>query len=115
MAGWSPEADPLEEITLQKSCVTRMVFNALDSLKFDRPVHLHIDNDIINAKEVPANNYPVAGGPSLEDTIKQCSTFVSQNSLCAVSFSGWNGQLDIDGTTSRACERLLSSIINAQL
>ena len=109
------DLDPLEEITLEKSHVHRMVLETLDHLTFDRPVYLHIDNDIVDAVDVPANNYPVAGGPSLADTIKQCSTFASRNSLCAVSLSGWNGRLDHNDKTSRACRLLLSSIVDAQL
>ena len=109
------DLDPLEEIALKESQIHRMALETLDSLKFDRPVYLHIDNDIVDAVDVPANNYPVAGGPSLADTINQCSTFVSRNSLCAISMSGWNGRLDQDGRTSRACRSLLSSIVDAQL
>ncbi len=109
------DLDPLEEMALQESRVHRRALAALDGLTFDRPVHLHIDNDIVNAMEVPANNYPVVGGPSLVDTIKQCSTFTSRNSICAISLSGWSGRLDHDDRTSRACRSLLSYIVNASL
>ena len=83
----------------------------LRSLVFDRPVHLHIDNDVVDAAEVPANNYPVPGGPGLDETIRILSAFSGANTLCAVSFSGWNGGLDEDGRTSRACAELLASIV----
>ena len=109
------DLDPLEEMALRESRVHRRAIDALDGLTFDRPVHLHIDNDIVDAMEVPANNYPVVGGPSLADTIRKCSTFASRNSLCAISLSGWNGRLDHDDRTSRACRSLLSSIVDARL
>ena len=109
------DLDPLEEVALRKSRVHRMTLDALDDLTFERPVHLHIDNDIVDASEVPANNYPVANGPCLARTINHCSDFASRNSLCAISLSGWNGRLDKDHGTSRACQSLLSSIIKLQL
>lgn len=108
------DLDPLEAMALMTSRINRMELGALGAMTFDRPVHLHIDNDIVDASEVPANNYPVAGGPSLTDTISQCSAFASRNSLCAISLSGWNGQLDHDDKTSLACRSLLSSIIDAR-
>ncbi|VAV96130.1 Arginase [hydrothermal vent metagenome] len=105
------DLDPLEALALEKSRIHRMALDGLADLKFDRPVYLHIDNDIVDAREVPANNYPVAGGPSLEEVIRLCTGFAARNSLCAVSLSGWNGQLDEDGKTSRACRLLLASVL----
>ncbi len=107
------DLDPLEAKALAASNVNRADLGALGTLVFDRPVHLHIDNDIIDAKEVPANNYPVADGPSLADTIEKCLEFALQNHICALSLSGWNGQLDADGKTGRACAKLLALIVNA--
>jgi arginase len=105
------DLDPLEEEALAASQVNRAGLDTLGELVFDRPVHLHIDNDIINADEVPANNYPAQGGPSLADTISGCAAFASQNQLCAISFSGWNGRLDFDGKTARACAELLAAVV----
>ena len=109
------DLDPLEEIELERSQVHRMPLDELDSLVFDRPVYLHIDNDVVDAADVPANNYPVSGGPSLTKMIAHCVRFASQNSLCAISLSGWNGRLDHDNKTSRACRSLLTSIVDTQL
>ena len=108
------DLDPLEALALDKSRIHRMALDGLADLKFDRRFYLHIDNDIVDAGEVPANNYPVAGGPRLEEVIRLCTGFAARNSLCAVSLSGWNGQLDKDGKTSRACRLLLASAVAAQ-
>ncbi|WP_166418731.1 arginase family protein [Cochlodiniinecator piscidefendens] len=104
------DLDPLEEVALGSSQINRISIEALSELVLDRPVYLHIDNDIIDAEEVPANNYPVPNGPSLNAVIENCIAFASQNSICAISLSGWNGHLDSDGETGRACQKLLSSI-----
>ncbi len=105
--------DPAEETALAMSQVNRGDLEALGGMNFDRPVYLHIDNDVIDAGEVPANNYPVAGGPDLRDVIEQCAGFAARNQICAISLSGWNGRLDGDGRTARACTELLRAITNA--
>jgi arginase len=109
------DVDPLEEVALRSSRINRLQIDSLDELAFDRPVYLHIDNDIVDATDVPANNYPLSGGPSLSATIEKCVAFASKNTLCAISLSGWNGRLDHDGLTGRACQTLLSSITSAAI
>ena len=107
------DLDPPEEKALQKSAINHTSLDKLGNLIFDRPVHLHIDNDIVDASEVPANNYPVTGGPGLVQTIQKCVRFASQNTVCAISFSGWNGRLDQDGKTGKTCAALLLAITDA--
>jgi arginase len=107
------DIDPPEKENLRNSQVNRADISDLEHLRIDRPVHLHIDNDVIDASEVPANNYPVAEGPSLVETIEACARFASQNEICAVSFSGWNSALDFDGRTSLACNRLMKAVTEA--
>ena len=107
------DLDPLEEKALTSSEVNHLPFERLRDLRFKRPVHLHIDNDVIDAMDVPANNYPVGAGPRLDDVVAHCVTFAAQNTICAISFSGWNGELDKDGKTATACATLLSEITQA--
>lgn len=107
------DLDPLEAPALASSRVNRLEIAGLETLEFNRPVHLHIDNDVIDAADVPANNYPVACGPRLETVIEKCTAFAARNTLCAVSFSGWNGNLDRNGQTGQSCRALLTSILNS--
>jgi arginase len=107
------DLDPLEGAALAKSAVNRCTMRDFAALRFQRPVHLHIDNDVVDADEVPANNYPVADGPSLAETIRACTEFAARNSLCALSLSGWNGALDKDGKTAAACRDLLRAVAMA--
>jgi arginase len=107
------DLDPFEAEALKASQVHRADVTALHDLRFDAPVYLHIDNDLIDAAEVPANNYPVTGGPSLTETIAACTAFAANNRLCAISLSGWNGTRDADGKTGQACRALLSAILAA--
>ena len=106
------DLDPLEKVALDSSHVNRFAFESLAELTFERPIHLHIDNDVIDANDVPANNYPVPGGPDLSQVIATTSEFVSRNLLAAISLSGWNGRLDHSGKTGRACRTLLNAIVS---
>ncbi|NOX72663.1 MAG: arginase family protein [Alphaproteobacteria bacterium] len=105
------DLDPLEAVALASSGINRCFMQDLAALRFDRPIHLHIDNDVVDAAEVPANNYPVAGGPSLAATIDACAVFAAHNNIRALSLSGWNGALDKDGKTATACRDLMQRIV----
>ncbi|MCP9480392.1 arginase family protein [Shimia sp. CNT1-13L.2] len=110
---WLVEArdlDPLEAEAVRSSNLNRLDLSMFADIVLDRPVHLHIDNDVVDAVDVPANNYPVDDGPRLEEVIEACRTFAAQNRICAVSLSGWNGHLDCDGQTAAACRQLLAAI-----
>jgi len=106
--------DSGEAEALAASKVQRRDVAELGALRLGRPVHLHIDNDVIDAAEVPANNYPVAGGPALQEVIAACEGFMGGNDVRAISFSGWNGGLDRDGKTAAACARLLRACVAAR-
>ena len=107
------DLDPPERENLRNSRVNRIDVSDLGQLRVDRPVYLHIDNDVIDASEVPANNYPVIGGPGLVETMAACTRFASQNDARAVSLSGWNSALDSDGRTCLACKRLMKAVTEA--
>ncbi len=107
------DLDPLEAVALANSEVVRLDVASLAGLRLARPVHLHIDNDVLDAAQVPANNYPVAGGPSLDEAAGALGAFVASNRVRALSFSGWAGALDGDGRTARACARLLGAAVGA--
>lgn len=107
------DLDPLERTALDASQINRRALSDLAGLRLNRSVHLHIDNDIIDLAEVPANNYPVPDGPTLDKTIETCTDFVRHNDIRAISFSGWNGKLDTNGKTRAACARLLNAVTHA--
>ncbi len=107
------DLDPLEAAALGSSAVRRGTIDTLCALRLGRPVHLHVDNDVLDATEVPANNYPVANGPMLEQVIAACTEFAAVNRVAAISFSGWTGALDPDGGTAQTCRRLLDRVVAA--
>jgi len=57
------------------------------------PLHVHFDSDIVDAAESPAQNYPVAGGPSgalMEHVFRHIGGCAS---VVALSVSAWNPRL----------------------
>lgn len=107
------DIDPLEKIALEASLINRPTLDELASLKIKRPVYLHFDNDIMNAAEVPANNYPVKDGPSSSELITACTQFILANNIVAISFSGWNSQLEGADRTSKVCVKVLQEFVAA--
>jgi arginase len=107
------DLDPHERVALANAQINRLDMAGLAGLRLTRPVHLHIDNDVVDAAQVPANNFPVPGGPSLDSTIAACTRFAAANDIRALSFSGWNGALDRDGRTAAACASLIGAVARA--
>ena len=105
------DLDPLEREALDASAVRRTGMAGLVSLKIDGPVYVHIDMDVLDAREAPAFNYPVKGGPSVDETVAACKAFALANSIIAVSVSAWTGTLDTDGATAAACKRVLDAAL----
>ena len=109
------DLDPLEARALAGSRLHRVGLEALAALDPGRPVHLHIDNDLLDARLVPANNYPVPGGPGPDAVIAACTALAANARIKALSLSGWNGRLPGAGRTARLCRRLLAAIVRAAL
>lgn len=102
--------DPLERTALDGSAVRRTGMAGIKTLEIRAPVHLHLDIDVIDSSEAPGSNYPVAGGPSVADTVIACGAFAVANDIVAISISGWTGSLDSDGRTKNACAAILEAL-----
>ncbi|MEM9140449.1 MAG: arginase family protein [Pseudomonadota bacterium] len=105
------DLDPLERAAIDASALRRTGMAGLGSLRLEGPVYVHIDMDVLNADEVGAFNYPVAGGPSVAETEAACRAFAQGNQIAAISVSGWTGALDTDGATAKACKRALDALM----
>ncbi len=107
------DLDPLEARALAGARLRRLELGQLAALETGRPVHLHIDNDLLDSAVVPANNYPVPGGPGLEELIAACTSLARRTRIAAISLSGWNGRLPGAARTALACRSLLAAIVPA--
>ncbi len=105
------DLDPLEREAVEASQVHRLDMAGFEALQLNRPVHLHLDIDVIDASEAPGTRYPTPDGPGVAETIAACRAFVEANEIVAISVSGWTGELDEDGVTGAACDAVLQSIV----
>ena len=105
------DLDPLERAAIDASALRRTGMAGLKTLKTDTPIHLHLDIDVIDSSEAPGSNYPVAGGPSVSETVTACSAFAAENDIIAISISGWTGSLDLEGKTREACAAVLKALM----
>lgn len=107
------DLDPGEQEILADSQVTHLlaVQEFFDHPLPGGPVWVHFDTDLIDSRQAPAMNYPVPGGPSLEDLHSLFRFLAGTGQVVGVSFSSWNPDLDRDGQTSRVCMDLLMELV----
>lgn len=105
------DIDPLEEVALRQSLVTRIPLADLAEIEFDGPVHLHLDLDVIDSAECPGFSYPAPGGPSVADLEAAMADLAKRTDLAAISISGWTGELDPEGITKAAAKRVFAALM----
>lgn len=57
------------------------------------PLHVHVDLDVVDPREMPAHNYPALGGPTLREMRAALEHLAATGRVAAVSFSAWNPAL----------------------
>lgn len=107
------DLDPQERVALDGSGVTRLAsverLLALDLT--DRPLHVHLDVDLINPGEAPAMAYATAGGPGVVELAAMASHLSVTARPVSVSVTTWAFDQDADRSTERACLRVLSALL----
>jgi len=104
------DLDPLEREALDASRVRRCAVPAMAELDLAGPVCVHIDLDVIDATEAPGFNYPVHGGPGVEETAAACLALAARADIRAISISAWSEDKDPSGRTGAACRRVLRAL-----
>jgi arginase len=107
------DLDPGERDNLAGSSITHLqkVSDLLGYKLPSGPIWVHFDTDIIDAKDAPAMNYPVEGGPGVLDLHAVFSYLRETSQIAAVSISSWNPELDQDGRSREVCMGLLSDLV----
>jgi arginase len=79
----------------------------------DGPLYLHLDSDVVAIEEMPAVNYPAAGGPRAAAVRDALDRVFESGRVVAFSFTAWDPNLpgaDVSEATSRRLtKRLLFS------
>ena len=106
------DLDPLEAEAVEDSRVTHISLREISTLALEGPVLVHIDLDVIDAREAPAFNYPVGGGPSATQAAEALAAFAAGTDIRCVSISAWSPSRDLDGATGRACRKVLRALVD---
>lgn len=76
-----------------------------------RPVYIHLDTDIIDPQDAPAQLFATKGGPRaarLKEVLEQVS---KTQQICAITMTPWEPALDKDGNTRQVCMEVLGALL----
>ncbi len=73
-------------------------------------VHLHLDIDVLNSQDYPANEFPAAGEMPLEDLMLAIELIAKNFTIQAATLSAYDPAYDLEGKTLRAGLRLIETI-----
>ncbi len=107
------DLDPGEREFLQKSRVRLIpeVTSIPQLVSSERPIHIHLDTDVIDASEAPAMRYPVKGGPTLNTLREVVRRLAKTGRVVGVSMTLWDFEQDADKRTERASIALLKAAL----
>lgn len=74
-------------------------------------VHLHIDLDVLDPKEFPANGYAVPGGLGVDQTIEAIGLIKESVKINSVTIASFDPQYDLQGKTLQAGLKLIRKIL----
>ncbi len=74
-------------------------------------IHLHLDIDVLNSQDYPANEFPAPGGLSLEELEAAIDAITKNLSIRSATISAYNPVYDPEGKTLRAGLRLIKKIV----
>jgi arginase len=107
------DLDPEERRALDGSAVVRLSsIDRLQALELaDRPLHVHLDVDIINPLDAPAMAYATDGGPRLPELEAMAAWLALAARPVSVSVTTWAFDRDADRHTEQACLRVLRALL----
>ncbi len=107
------DLDSLERPAVESSGVRHLtrVTDVPRAVPPEGPLYVHFDTDVVNAEEVPAQNYPASGGSSSKEIAEVFRAIAATRRVVAVSVSTWNPDLDRDGSSRRVSMRLLGVLL----
>jgi arginase len=106
------DLDPGEEEAVQGSGMAHITASTLVGRDLPSgPIHVHIDLDVVNPLEFPAHNYPVPGGPSLEQ-MRECMRYLrSTGRVAAASLATWHPSREGADAEARAAQQLAALLV----
>src|SRR5512134_2802831 len=107
------DLDPEEGRALARSAVRhcRSLEAVIPASVGDRPLHVHLDVDVLSLEDAPAMRYPVPGGPRLGALQAFGRQLASRGAPISVSVTTWAFDRDADGRTATACLQALAGLL----
>ncbi len=107
------DLDPEERTAVQQSAVHHVTDTSSlpQRLAPGRPLHIHLDVDVLDPQEAPAMAYPVKGGPSLISLGEMAERLANTGRVIAISLTLWDLAADQDRRTERASLSLLNALL----
>jgi arginase len=107
---------PVQVVTaleMQQDGVAAAVAPALEKLREQvQEIYLHVDIDVLNSEHYPANEFPAAGGLTLEE-LAQALHFIGEKFMvCAAALTAYNPDVDPKGKTLEAGLEILRNLGN---
>lgn len=109
------DLDPGEDEAVAGSAMT--VLSVADLIRREPPpgaLHVHVDLDVIDPREMPAHNYPAPGGPSLREVLAALAHLAATGRVAAVSFSTWNPALPGADRAAEAAAELAAVLLGGR-
>lgn len=109
------DLDPGEDEAVAGSALA--VLSVADVVRRDPPrgaLHVHVDLDVVDPREMPAHNYPAPDGPSLRDVQAALAHLAATGRVAAVSFSTWNPALSGADRAAAAAAELAAAILGGR-
>jgi len=79
-----------------------------------RPLHVHLDVDVMSVEDAPAVLYPVPGGPRRADLVELGRRLAARTAPVSVSMTTWVFDRDADGRTGEACLAALEGLLGKE-
>ena len=107
------DLDPGERLLIEASAVNhaRSINEVTSLIPPDRPIHVHLDVDVIDPAEAPSMKYATPGGPRVAELCAVLAAIEATGRLVAVSLSAWDVDGDADGRTARASMRAFAALL----
>jgi arginase len=76
------------------------------------PLYVHVDLDVVDPADMPAQNYPAAGGPRLDEVERVLRHLSATGRVAGASFSTWNPALPEADRAAAAGARLIEVFVD---
>ncbi len=109
------DLDPGEAAALDGSAVRRLtVSEATDLHLSERPLHIHLDVDIVDPEELPGLLYPAPGGPGLAQVAAALRHLAASPNVVAISIAHtYDHRAESAALSRRVAEELVGAVAGA--